>query len=88
MTFPHEFGRGLGFSQEVVDGFGCGAYRKHHLLNFTVGPATDFSTSELDVGENERPQPRMVAEKSFSHIFCFPFAKQRARREPHPTSGV
>ena len=77
LTFPHELGDGFGqfcsrcsipFLQEGVDGFSCGAHRKDHLLYFAVGSATDSGTSELDVGENERPQPRMIAEKLFSHF--------------------
>ena len=71
LTFPHEFGRGLRqfgviSLQKGVDCFGCGSHRNDHLLYFSVGSSTDSATSELDVGENERPQPRMVAEKSFS----------------------
>ena len=74
LTFLHEFGRGLGFLQEGVDCFCCGSHRNDYLLHFTVGPATYSGTSELDVGENEGPQFRMVAEKIFSHflgvLFC------------------
>ena len=69
LTFPHELGRSLGFSQKWVDGFGGGAHRNDHLLHFAVGSATDIGASELDVGENERPQPWMIAEKLFSHFF-------------------
>ena len=69
LTFPHELGRSLGFSQKNVDGFGGGAHRNDNLLHFAIGPAADFGASELDVGENERPQPWMIAEKLFSHFF-------------------
>ena len=68
LTFPHKLGRSLGFSQKGVDGFGGGAHRNDHLLHFAVGPPADFGASELDVGENERSQPRMITEKLlFSH---------------------
>ena len=41
---------------------------KDHLVNPTVRPTTDSGASELDVGENERPQLGMVAEKIFLHL--------------------
>ena len=61
LTFSYELGRGFSFTQNGVDGFGCGVNRYDHLLNFTVGSTVDFSASELDVGESERPQSRMIA---------------------------
>ena len=87
LTFSHELGDGFGqfgsrcpipFLQDGVDGFGGGAHRNDHLLHFAVGSAADFCTSELDVGENERPQAWMIAEKLFSHLFLGYY-------EPHPT---
>ena len=67
------------FLQEGVDGFGGGAHRNDYLLHFAVGSAADSGASELDVGENERPQPWMIAKKLFSH---FPFCA--GGYEPHP----
>ena len=67
LTFPYELGRGFSFTQNGVDGFGCGVNTYDHLLNFTVGSTADFSASELDVGESERPQSRMIAKEVFSH---------------------
>ena len=76
LTFSHELGRcfrlfasrsPLSPLQEGVDCFRCGADTNDHLLHFSVGSAADFVTSELDAGENERPQPGMIAEKLFSH---------------------
>ena len=55
--------------QDGVDCFGGGFHGKGHLLHLAIGPAANGSTSELDVGENERPQLGMVAEKIFLH-FC------------------
>ena len=87
LTFSHELGDGFGqfgsrcpipFLQDGVDGFGGGAHRNDYLLHFAVGSAADSGASELDVGENERPQPWMIAEKLFSHLFLGYY-------EPHPT---
>ena len=69
LTFPRELRRGFGFSQEGVDCFGGGAHRNDHLLHFTVSPTADFGASALDVGENEGPQPGMIAKKLFSHNY-------------------
>ena len=74
LALSHELGRGLGqlarpSLQDGVDGFGGGFHGKGHLLHLAIGPAANGSTSELDVGENERPQLGMVAEKIFLH-FC------------------
>ena len=78
LTFSHELGDGFGqfgsrctipFLQDGVDGFGGGAHRNDYLFHFAVGSAADSGSSQLDVGENERPQPRMIAEKLFSHLF-------------------
>ena len=87
LTFSYELGDGFGqfgsrcpipFLQDGVDGFGGGAHRNDYLLHFAVGSAADSGASELDVGENERPQPWMIAEKLFSHLFLGYY-------EPHPT---
>ena len=74
LALSHELGRGLGqlirpSMQDGVDCFGGGFHGKDHLLHLAIGPAANGSTSELDVGENERPQLGMVAEKIFLH-FC------------------
>ena len=72
LALPHQFARGLGQTslQHGVDGFGGGGHRESHLVHFAVGPATNVDPSELNVIENERPQPGMVAEKTFSHCRC------------------
>ena len=74
LALSHELGRGLGqlvrpSMQDGVDCFGGGFHGKDHLLHLAISPAANCSTSELDVGENERPQLGMVAEKNFLH-FC------------------
>ena len=74
LALSHELGRGLGqlirpSMQDGVDCFGGGFHGKDHLLHLAIGAAANGSTSELDVGENERPQLGMVAEKIFLH-FC------------------
>ena len=76
LAFPHELGRGLRqfggrcipFLQEGVYSFGGGAHRNDHFFHFAVGSAADSGSSQLDVGENEGPQPWMIAEKLFSHF--------------------
>ena len=60
LALSHELGHGLGqlvrpSLQDGVDGFGGGFHGKGHLLHLAIGPAANGSTSELDVGENERP---------------------------------
>ena len=72
LALSHELGRGLGqlvrpSMQDGVDCFGGGFHGKGHLLHLAISPAANGSTSELDVGENERPQLGMVAEKIFRH---------------------
>ena len=79
LALSHELGRGLGqlvrpSMQDGVDCFGGGFHGKGHLLHLAIGPAANGSTSELDVGENERPQLGMVAEIIFLH-FCPLIAK-------------
>ena len=78
LALSHELGRGLGqlvrravvsFLQEGEECFGGGSHGKGHLFDPTVRPTSDSGASELDVGENERPQLGMVAEKIFLH-FC------------------
>ena len=78
LTFPHELRRGFGFSQEGVDCFGGGAYRNDQLLHFAVSPTADFGASAVDVGENEGPQPWMIAEKLFSH-YSRPLVRMRVQ---------
>ena len=72
LALSHELGRGLGqlvrpSMQDGVDCFGGGFHGKGHVLHLAISPAANGSTSELDVGENERPQLGMVAEKIFLH---------------------
>ena len=75
LALPHELVRGLGqildrpvaLLQEGVNGFGGGGHRESHLVHSAIGPSSDPGASELNVRENERPQPGMVAEKTFSH---------------------
>ena len=74
LALSHELGHGLGqlvrpSLQDGVDCFGGGFHGKGHLLHLAIGPAANGSTSELDVGENERPQLGMVAEKTFLHFW-------------------
>ena len=57
--------------QDGVDCFGGGFHGKGHLLHLAIGPAANGSASELDVGENERPQLGIVAEKIFLHFRQF-----------------
>ena len=70
LALPHELTRGLGQTslQDGVDGFGGGGHRESHLVSCAIGPATNIDPSRLNVIENERPQPGMVAEKIFSHF--------------------
>ena len=76
LALSHEFARDLGQTslQDGVDGFGGGGHRESHLVHCAIGPSTDVDPSELNVRENEWPQPWIVAEKAFSHC-CFPFWK-------------
>ena len=75
LALPHELASGLGqipdcpvaLLQESVYGFGGGGHRKSHLVHSAIGHSADPGSSELNVRENERPQPGMVAEKYFSH---------------------
>ena len=75
LALPHELARGLGqildrpvaLLQEGVEGFGGGGHRESHLVHSAVGPSADPGSSELNVRENERPQPGMFTEKSHSH---------------------
>ena len=69
LALPHELARGFGQTslQDGVDGFGGGGHRESHLFHCAIGPATNVGPSELNVRENERPQPGMVTEKTFSH---------------------
>ena len=75
LALPHELARGLGqifdspvtLLQEGVDGFGGGGHRESHLVHSAIVPSADPGASELNIRENERPQPGMVAEKTFSH---------------------
>ena len=53
--------------QDGVDGFGGGGHRESHLVHCAIGPSTNVGPSELNVRENKRPQPGMVAEKTLSH---------------------
>ena len=68
LALPHELARGLGQTslQDGVDGFGGGGHRESNLVHCAIGPATNISPSELNIRENERPQPRMIAEKTFA----------------------
>ena len=75
LTFPYELGRGFSFTQNGVN-------RYDHLLHFTVGSTANFSASELDVGENERPQPGMIAKEVFSHDSA------RSPSKPRPWSSA
>ena len=73
LALSHELGHGLGqlvrpSLQDGVDGFGRGFHGKGHLLHLAIGPFANGSANELDVGENERPQLGMVAEKIFLHF--------------------
>ena len=75
LTFPHKLSYGLGKLvadfvsplQNVVDGFRGRRHRYGHLLHDAVGPATNSNASTLHVGEQERPQLRVVAKKISSH---------------------
>ena len=79
LTFPHELGRrfldgggrDLGrVLQEVMYPFsGADGSRYGHLLHAAVGSGTDSSASEPHVGEQERPQLRVVTKKISSH-YC------------------
>ena len=86
LALSHELGHGLGqlvrravvsFLQDGEECFGGGSHGKGHLFNPTVRPTSDSGASELDVGENERPQLGMVAEKIFLHYL--PFSLQNPR---------
>ena len=69
LTFSHELRRGLGvpyipFLEEGVHCFGgANGSRYHHFFHSAVSLTADYGSSKLDVGENEGPQPWMVAEK-------------------------
>ena len=67
LALTHELTRGLGQTslQDGVDGFGGGGHRE----NYAIGPATNVDPSKLNVRENKRPQPGVVAEKIFSHFY-------------------
>ena len=74
LALSHELGRRLGQPslQDCVDGFGGGSHGKGHLVHLAIGPFANGSASELDIGENERPQFGMVTEKILLHFFpCF-----------------
>ena len=89
LALPHELARGLGqildrpvtFLQVGVDGFGGGGHRESHLVHSAIGPAADPGPRELNVRENKRSQPGMVAEKTFSHFLshCSYLLQQKRR---------
>ena len=74
LALSHELARGLGspidspiaLLQEGVDGFGGGGHRESHLVHSAIGPSADPGSSELNIRENERPQPGMFTEKSLT----------------------
>ena len=75
LTFPHELGYGLGKLvadfvsplQKVVDGFSGRRHGYGHLLHDAVGPSANSNASTPHVGEQERPQLRVVTKKISSH---------------------
>ena len=49
--------------EDVVDLFSSSTYRYRHLVDAAVGSGADSSASERDIGEDERPQLRIVTKK-------------------------
>ena len=55
--------------QNVVDSLGSTTERYGHLLDAAVGSASYYSTCELKVGQDIRPQARMGVKKTVCHHF-------------------
>ena len=70
LALTHELTRGLGQTSlhDGEDGFGGGGHRENYLVNCAIGPATNVDPSKLNVRENKRPQPGVVAGKIFSNF--------------------
>ena len=91
LKFFRELSRDFGTAQqEIVDFLGSSADWYRHLLHAAVGAMTYCSASELNAGQDERPQLRMVMKEIIRHFsrtleeldrYIAPFVQEAVKKD-------